>query len=483
VGALWVHLLAAMGSQTHFVDALKLLSALAGAIAVGLFRATLAARLAASRSAANFGTCWLAFGSAFLRLWISGEAYMLQMPFLVVAAIGIERHVHTHRGRWAAVAGTGFGLASLFFISNLVLAATAGLALGAYHLHGRRRGAAIGALAAVGAASALAAGAGLFPAWAATAHGGQGFLAWLTSYAGGALDANRALMRRAVGADLGEIARSVMRAGYGGAGVLVDLSPWVQTVRDRADAVTAATALRLIAFAAGVCAVAVALGLRWRARRERGPAALLLVGIWAVGIGAFLAYWDNSDAQFYFQLAIPLGAMMSEVRLTGRATRFIVLASAVTLGWNLLDTWERFVRYPRWARADAIGSAIAEADLVLYPGTDEVEHLLFFAPGAPRQRALSITSIAGRYPPDEGARLLQDTVRALTAAGRVVYVLDSFDVAPRRHPWKGLEELGYTQPAMAETLRAAGSVGMRPPVDGITLGTIRDSDASAARPE
>jgi hypothetical protein len=68
VGALWVHLLAAMGSQTHFVDALKLLSALAGAIAVGLFRATLAARLAASRSAANFGTCWLAFGSAFLRL-------------------------------------------------------------------------------------------------------------------------------------------------------------------------------------------------------------------------------------------------------------------------------------------------------------------------------------------------------------------------------------------------------------------------------
>ena len=42
--------------------------------------------LAETRWAANHATAWLAFSSAFLRLWVSDESHMIQMPFVVAIA-------------------------------------------------------------------------------------------------------------------------------------------------------------------------------------------------------------------------------------------------------------------------------------------------------------------------------------------------------------------------------------------------------------
>jgi hypothetical protein len=67
LGAGWLDLFDP-GSRGEIADSLKRLSILAGALAVGLFRFGVAGRLAESRLAANWGTAWMAFGSAFSRL-------------------------------------------------------------------------------------------------------------------------------------------------------------------------------------------------------------------------------------------------------------------------------------------------------------------------------------------------------------------------------------------------------------------------------
>ena len=74
------------GSGREPVDVLKLLSALSGALAAALFRWGVAPRVAETRRAANHATAWLAFSSAFLRLWVSDETHMIQMPFVVAVA-------------------------------------------------------------------------------------------------------------------------------------------------------------------------------------------------------------------------------------------------------------------------------------------------------------------------------------------------------------------------------------------------------------
>ncbi len=169
------------GSVREPVDALKLLSALSGALAAGLFRWRVAPRVAETRWAANHATAWLAFSSAFLRLWVSDETHMIQMPFVVALAwLALAYLERPSFGRSLAL-GAAVGLAALTFISNLLLGIALGVVLSAWHLRRWEPRLALGGAVGLGLGSALVAGSVLLLAWPGTPR----FLDWLIRYGGG----------------------------------------------------------------------------------------------------------------------------------------------------------------------------------------------------------------------------------------------------------------------------------------------------------
>lgn len=114
LGAWWQSALMALGYPREPFDALKLLSIVSGSIAVGLFRLCVAPQVSESRFAANHATAWMAFSSAFLRLWISDETHMIQMPWLVLMLAAALR-------RRGLLLGVMTGIATLTFVSNVLI--------------------------------------------------------------------------------------------------------------------------------------------------------------------------------------------------------------------------------------------------------------------------------------------------------------------------------------------------------------------------
>ena len=132
LGAWWMSL-ADPGSREEAVDHLRRLSILAGSLAAGLFRSECARRLASSRLAANHATAWLAFSSAFARLWVMDEVYMVQMPAVVAVAV-FSSSVSSVRPRGAPWAGCRGDSGRGVLLSNILLAPAAALVLGLWHL-------------------------------------------------------------------------------------------------------------------------------------------------------------------------------------------------------------------------------------------------------------------------------------------------------------------------------------------------------------
>ncbi|HYG61269.1 MAG TPA: glycosyltransferase family 39 protein, partial [Thermoanaerobaculia bacterium] len=185
LGAWWQGLWTRIDPDRAPVDALKLLSGLSGALAAGLFRWGVAGRLAESRWAANHATAWLAFSSAFLRLWISDEIHMIQMPFVVAAAVMALRYLERPALSRALATGAAVGLAGLGFISNLLLGPALALGLAWWHLRRRDARSAVTAIAGIGVGSAVVAGSAFLAVWASS-PAPVGFVDWLTRYGGGA---------------------------------------------------------------------------------------------------------------------------------------------------------------------------------------------------------------------------------------------------------------------------------------------------------
>ena len=147
LGAWWQTAWTAGGREP--VDTLKLLSALSGALAVALFRWKVAPRVAGSRWAANHATAWVACSSAFIRLWVSDETHMIQLPFLVAVAWLALVYLDRPSIGGSVALGVAVGLATLTFISNLIIGIALGVVLSAWHLHRRELGRAMGNAAAL----------------------------------------------------------------------------------------------------------------------------------------------------------------------------------------------------------------------------------------------------------------------------------------------------------------------------------------------
>lgn len=413
LGAWWMGL-AEPASLEKAVDHLRRLSMLAGSLAVGLFRFGVARRLAPTRLAANQATAWLAFSSAFLRLWILDEVYMTQMPAVVGVAWLALRYLERPSFPRSLAAGASVALAAAFFIENLLLGPALALALWRRPKHAA--GVLLGQLV---AAPVFAA------AWIAS-RSPHGFVDWITSYAGGAQPVR---LEQAFG--MADVFLSTGRALYGSACALVDLAPLVAAFRDQQMDVT--VPLRAAAFLAACCALLFA----------RGRSALLLAGVLAAAVLAFGIYWDNSDDQFYVQLAVAFGA--AGARLKGKAA----VLGMVALLWNVVDVAHRRVLYPRQERLAMIERELGGAGLVVYPGFDELEVLLALEPVAP---VVSLTGYSVGFPPEEGLKKLSSTIRGTLREGRPVAVVDVVDVHPGRPPWKFLERMGYDHARVVEAL-------------------------------
>lgn len=476
LGAAWQSLWAKIDPARAGVDALKLLAALAGAAAVALFRLRLAPLVAGSRGIANYATAWVALSSAFLRLWVSDEIHMIQMPLVVAAAGEALRVLERPTLRLGLRTGIAVGLAALCFLSNLLLGASLALALwggavpsGSAGRAGRGREARRAAVGLVAAALLVCVPALLVTAAFTGGTGGAGGgLTWLSH---GRLGEASALARAESGYGLERsahgVAEAATRAGYGAASALVDLQPLAAAVRDRV-APTAGAMLGGVACLAALAAMASALGSCLRAR---APAPWRRVGwlalCWLAPILAFGFLWSNSDDQFFFQLA-PIFGLLAAVSASGalgtsagtgasgagesseasataprdRRRLWIALGLAA-LAFNLADVAARRILYPRTARIAQMTAATAGACLVVLPGFDEAELVFLLSPAASSIDHLSITDLATRWAPEKGIRRLLNRLAACNRRGQSVVFVDIFDQPLERNPWKYLRRLGY----------------------------------------
>jgi hypothetical protein len=456
-GAAWHRLSAALGSGRPIVDQLKLLSLLAGALGAALFRWGVARRLADRRWIANWATAWLVLGSTYLRLLVDDEFHLIQMPFLVGFAIALLWYLERPGFRRAAVAGAVGGGAALCFISNALLGVLAAAVLGGRHLRRRERGEALRLAAGLLAGFLLVAGTGLGAAWWHL-HPGRPFVSWLTSYSGGTAPA-RTGIAYGLRWTPGGVGLGIAHAAYGAASAAVDLAPAVAAVRDEGAFGRAA----VIALAGLLAALALGGGL-WSALRRRGDprteAVLLLQAIWWPAVLAFGIYWNNSDDQFYFQLAVAFGALATQFPAPRAKKRrgvvLLVACGAAALAWNAVDVTDRFFTYPRAAWTNALLKETGGACLIVTPGWDDASNLLTLADGRVQPERLSLTGLAVAMPATPGlARLSAAVERCLKAGGRVDLV-DLYDAPPYQFPWKFLRQLGYEPEALRRTLRPFG---------------------------
>lgn len=447
--AAWLDIASALGLDRPVPDRLKLFSALFGALAVGLFRWRLAPRVAERRLEANHATAWFGLGAGFIALWISGEGHMVQMPFLVLGAAAALDYVRTGEILRAVASGVALAAASLAYISNVVILASVVAVLAvAQVVGGRRREAGLFALSATAAAAAVLVG-GLFAGCLAAGCGGNGFVEWVLSYRG----AGAGGIARGIGGSVADAAYAAARAAYGTANVVVDLAPTVEAVRDQGGVPLWSAGAVGASLAAVVVLGTGAVRLWRRRKREQGLAPLLLSAAWVGAVLAFGVYWNNSDDQFYFQLAVPIGMLAALVPIRRNGTgRWVAALSVAALGWNVGAAVKGGVLYPRTERVAALGAAVEGAGLIVYPGHGEVGRLLYFVDQNLYGEALSVMSLAQERGTREGLGELEERVGETLAAGRRVHVLDVFDVPPLQLPWKALAELGYPQEEVAAAL-------------------------------
>jgi hypothetical protein len=166
---------------------------------------------------------------------------------------------------------------------------------------------------------------------------------------------------------------------------------------------------------------------------------------------AFGWSWDNSDDQFYVQLAVALGALAAGF---GRRRRVVLGLAVVALVWNVADVAARRVLYPRSALETQLRREAAGSRLVVVPGYDAAAVLLTLDPRPGDPPVVSLATLAAGEEAEAGYARLAARIRSVLADGGRVVLIDLYDVPPQRNPWKHLERLGYTRAELHRALAA-----------------------------
>jgi hypothetical protein len=113
-----------------------------------------------------------------------------------------------------------------------------------------------------------------------------------------------------------------------------------------------------------------------------------------------------------------------------------------------------FVPYPREQRIESLRTALDGADLVVVPGEDEAEHLLYFVDSVRVGERLSLIAFMARYPVEEGLRLLASRIDEVVSRGGRVDIVGVHDMHPPPQPWRSLTAAGYSAARVRRILDA-----------------------------
>jgi hypothetical protein len=175
----------------------------------------------------------------------------------------------------------------------------------------------------------------------------------------------------------------------------------------------------------------------------------MLVGAWLIAILGFGIYWNNSDDQFYFQLAVAFGALVTTVPVDRRHAGLLLLGCAPLL-WNAAESTTARVMYPRQELTALLATNLAGTGLLVYPGQEEVDQLRqLMKPKLSPSKLLSITSLAELYGP-AGLDTLDARMARMLGQGGRIDIVNVYDVPDYRQPWTALREMGYSH----DTVRA-----------------------------
>jgi hypothetical protein len=436
------------------IDRLPILSVISGSIAVGLFRLLVAPLASGSRIESNIRTAWLGGAAAYLDLWISAEAHMIQMPF-VVAALAAALRVQAGGWRAATLAGAFVGLAVLAFVSNalvgagLVIGAVLAPAPGAPVLHRR---AALVAIA--GAAALLVAGAGLFLGWSTEPGRSSSAIEWVFAYGGSGAPGGAGTGYGLEGP--GDLARSASRGVFGLTRVLVETDPLVEAVRDgHPPQVRHIGSIAVLGLAVLLLLRGLRDALRRRARGASAPVIGAAAGLLG-GTAVFALFWNNSDTQFYFQAAPAFAVLVSALPwlrsgLIGYAPVLLVPL------WNLTSIAVEQFAYPRAELIQELQRALDGARLVVAPGSDQITPLVVLG-GVGSGNRLLLTALADRSAAPAGLRALTDSVNGALDRNDCIGFVGVFRVSRTVIPWKGLSKAGYSPEAVARALSGVAAL-------------------------
>lgn len=448
IGGVWMWLGTSLGSSLAGPDLLARLSIVAGALSLALFRWLIAPLLTSCRALANGGTLVLAGLSGFDRLWISGEAHMIQMPFLVLfmaGAMELFGGATPTAGRSPALITLGGVGAVLAYISNALIVTGVLVAL-AFIADRRIRRTLYSSLIYVGGLSLLS-----FALVWVIAGRQTSLVSWLTSYAG-EQSTSHVVAEYGIRWSIAGFVSAGMRSVFGLLSSVVDLTPVSGFVR-RGTGSLAVALMFLLACVVAIGLLAFAAQKAWRSRTKQSLGVLLCVLGMGVPILAFGAFWNNSDDQFYFQIAPALACVaIVGLRETPRLGLSLALIS-IPFGVNTYDLAANYVSYPRAELLTRLGGALGGATLIIAPGMDEVSHLIYYLPEA-QGRVVFVSALADRLNPEEGLRVLRDTVDAVILGGGIVASVNIGSAGPSQQPWPMLSTLGYEWSAVAELMHS-----------------------------
>lgn len=444
------HLPAALGIRVDGVDRQLLMSIWTGALSLGLFRGLIAPALTDDRLRKELATTAVAGGWAFLSVWISGRPHILHFPILVLTAWQIVRYMR-HPGLGSSlILGALFGLASLFFASSAIIGLVTALALGIWRSSTGGTRPAAKETAALLVCAGIVGMSGAVIGWF-VAKPDSALLSWMLGYAGEA-NVFESTRYGALGHGPRYLATAFLRALYGAARAITDVSPLADLVQGRSDSVLlgiGSTSVCLIG--AGLLGYRLLSGVKEAS--ESAQIALVITLSWASAVLVFGTLLNTAGDHFFFQLAIPMGVMVAGIPLRSSWHRRIWrITAAVVVVWNVALVYATRVDYPLSDRMNELTEEVNEAELVVFPGYDETNTILNALPDSVYDKVLSLMVLSHAHEAEQGLEVMADSISQVLCRNETVRAVSIFEAVPSEMPWKDLSRAGYDRHRVVDAL-------------------------------